>query len=671
MNELKVSKHSPKFAFWNEEATINLIIAGVALCGIVISFLRTGITAAIFYSFFFVFYAFLTARTLKALKELYQPQSSLFLLRHPIVFSIVLALLGGIVLEFLTLIGAPASSPAVIGDWGKKRLIIFAMLTFPVAPYIFRLTQRLNRTNCPVQQIRAHRTLTPSIPFLAFVIPVILGVTALVCGVTIWHTSAVLQRALFLLLCIFLGLFLLLWIKRSLYGQPELAFLIIALASTSFLSFSLPTVTGTSWDAQIHFDRSLGLSYLTSGQYGEAEAMLVNLPSEQFSDPDKAVQDLSESYDAEKTDKAILTRTGLFAPVSGESLLTITTIGYIPSALGLWIGRLLGLPINGIVILGRLANAISYCVVMTYAIRVIPNKKYLLLAIGLLPTSLFLAANYSYDPWVISFLSLGIAMILRERASEPKMPISKNRILGISLVLFLGLCPKAIYFPVIALMYLIPSSRFSSKRSYHKFCRAVFLFGCIMFSSFILPMIFSTSVQAGDIRGGENVNSLDQIKYILTHPVDYLLVEAKFMSSYMLTNSAGYSLSYAYMGSLATYVPQLINLPLFWLLAVSAVDNSEQPKFTLVQSVLLVLLTIFIVFLVSSSLYVSFTPVGYETVNGCQPRYLLPILLVPLSIINIKHLGGVAKRSDMLIFLVGSIAIIACNLLVVLGTPFQ
>ena len=665
------AKPSSASQAWVDRA-ITISVSILALLGIILSFLRTGITAAIFYSFGIAIYAALFVRVVLHLKRITQGSNAAWPWRHPILFSAAIALAAGTILEFLTLIGAPASSPFSLEDWGKKRLLVFAAICFLATPIMFHCHPRT------VDERVSIRLKTSSVAGQLQTLPILAGTTllfsflaALVCGVFTWDTEAVINRALLLLIYTIFGALIISRLVKKIAERPELAFVVIALLAGSYLSFSLPAITGTSWDGQIHFDRSLGLSYLTSSEYGDAEIMLVNLPAEQFSNPDQAMKDLDAAYQTEIAQKQIATRTGLFSPVAGESLLNINTIGYIPSAIGLWLGRLLRLPINGIFILGRWMNAICYSCVMACAIRIIPFKKLLLFAIGLLPTSIYLASNYSYDPWVTAFLSLGIAMILNERSENGNEKLSSNRILLIMLVIFIGLCPKAIYFPVIAMMYLIPSSRFADKRDYRKYCFAVFVFGCLMFASFVLPMVFSQSAQAGDARGGEDVNALGQIMFILSNPIEYLSIMARFLSSYIFTNSASYSLSYSYMQALIDYLPQLINIPLVYLILAAILDGREQSAFNVVQSVLLFALFLFTILLVATSLYVSFTPVGLDTVNGCQHRYLLPALFIPLSLVNLPICRKRTSYKTVAICICNATAIIACDLLVVYAPVFS
>ena len=64
------------------------------------------------------------------------------------------------------------------------------------------------------------------------------------------------------------------------------------------------------------------------------------------------------------------------------------------------------------------------------------------------------------------------------------------------------------------------------------------------------------------------------------------------------------------------------------------------------------------VVLVATSLYVGFTPVRLATINGCQPRYLLPILFPSIYLLGSGKIQNNMDRSwyNMLIFAGAGIA---------------
>ena len=47
----------------------------------------------------------------------------------------------------------------------------------------------------------------------------------------------------------------------------------------------------------------------------------------------------------------------------------------------------------------------------------------------------------------------------------------------------------------------------------------------------------------------------------------------------------------------------------------------------------------------ASAMYVAFTPVGSETINGCQPRYMVPALFPMLANISTSRIRNLTNRN--------------------------
>ena len=66
--------------------------------------------------------------------------------------------------------------------------------------------------------------------------------------------------------------------------------------------------------------------------------------------------------------------------------------------------------------------------------------------------------------------------------------------------------------------------------------------------TFLLPMLIGSS-GTGDTRGGEDVNSIEQIKYILSNPGEYTGTLLNFLKEYLdLDYAEEFITSMAYMG---------------------------------------------------------------------------------------------------------------------------
>lgn len=217
----------------------------------------------------------------------------------------------------------------------------------------------------------------------------------------------------------------------------------------------------------------------------------------QFDEVHDAEMDLNDLHLSQLASGEVYSSPGFVAAVTGESLRNISTISYIPCALGLWLGRLLSLPLLTGFALGRLFNLFSYVVVTAVAILYIPKWKSLIATVALLPYAVYLASNYSYDPWVTSFLLLAVALVLRE-LSKPDERLAPLSVFAITACFFLGLSAKAVYFPLIGMMLFMPASKFRNSTQRKLYVALVILFGILMVCSFTLPMLFSPAVQAGE-----------------------------------------------------------------------------------------------------------------------------------------------------------------------------
>ena len=200
--------------------------------------------------------------------------------------------------------------------------------------------------------------------------------------------------------------------------------------------------------------------------------------------------------------------------------------------------------------------------------------------------------------------------------------------------LVLGLGPKAIYFPLFALLLLLPKSKFSSVQQYRKYLVIVSVAAVLVLMSFVIPMLFDSV--PSDTRGGSTVSGSDQIFYILSHPLTYTKILLSFLWEYV--SSFTCITDFAYLGTVSG------SFSLLLLGAVVFTDKSDLDRYTSTGKVRLVTMgSVFVTLcLVATSLYITFTPVGYSTINGCQQRYMMP-LLFPLFYV----LGSVRIKNQI------------------------
>lgn len=438
------------------------------------------------------------------------------------------------------------------------------------------------------------------------------------------------------------------WVRKNIYKYAHSYIFAIILLVGVVQIVATPPVVGISWDDEIHYKRAAYLSWGATGEISPADEELVNHY--------QSVVYERKEYTKEGRDEWV---TYINQYNEDNSMLIQSNISfskeyvaYIPSALGLAIGHLLGLTFTHTFMLGKLFNLLCYAFIVSFAIKQLDRGKLLAAVIAMFPTNIFLAASYSYDWWVTGLVMLGYAMFLKEVQTGRK--VTTKRLLVILGIMVLGLLPKAVYFLLLVPMLFFKNDRYENP----KVCRWMVIGAMVvLLLSFLLPMLFAGGA-GGDVRGGSDVNGTEQIRFILTNPLAYVGVLRRFLFSYLSPDTAGeYMTFYAYMGrgSFNTMV-----LP--FLAAACALDNNAQSvdkKENIWVTVAGFLSVAGSILLVVTSMYVSFTPVGFGTVNGCQPRYLTPIIFPALYILTRMNIDVPKKiRENALLISVFVLALV-------------
>ena len=202
-----------------------------------------------------------------------------------------------------------------------------------------------------------------------------------------WH------RILFVWVLLALASFL--WVCRDWIAAHVAQTYLVAALAMGTLMILLTPANKVSWDEEVHFFHAYCVSHFgTEVKTNDIlEKLFVadeeNWPYSVPTNVDERIQ-MNEALNAVvKEQEATHNR--------GRALAGIFTPAYVPSAVGIRVGLLLGLPFTAVYQLGRLANLVFCALVMAWAIHKIPVGKAVLAMIGLLPTPLFLMAMYSYD----------------------------------------------------------------------------------------------------------------------------------------------------------------------------------------------------------------------------------------------------------------------------------
>lgn len=425
------------------------------------------------------------------------------------------------------------------------------------------------------------------------------------------------------------------WVFRhSLADYPEKLFAALALISGMFFIQTAPTEVGICWDDNFHYDGTIALLTVNGACY-QSDAQIIDnvadvaLDKEGYTQAERAEWDamLNELYAEEE-----------MMPYNHRNF-GANTIAYIPYALGLYLGRGLGLPYTVTFRMEKLFNLLFYIGVFWFAIRRLKFGKILAACIGLVPTNLFMTTSFSYDPWIIALTVLGYAYFfgaLQER--DKKLT---NTEIAVMLGAFALACiPKALYVVLMLPLLFMPKDKFASARQRRVYLISGFAIAILLSASVLLPM-FIHGAGEGDTRGGSEVNSSEQIRFIVSEPSAFLKILFTYIAEDYINplTSPQYCVNYGYLGFGRFLYAAPVTLLCTGLLDRRGISGRTGPAAA--GTVIAVILAII---LIPTALYISYTDVRAATVYGCQHRYLMPVIFPALYINGFDRLNPPIDR---------------------------
>lgn len=411
------------------------------------------------------------------------------------------------------------------------------------------------------------------------------------------------------------------------------AVLLIVIITGLFMSFALPQSSVVSWDDQIHYSRTVDLKCMI---FRNERTLADDIISKLLSPYN------SEFYDINAQKTLLINENLKYA--SKRSFVNIySNIGYLPSAFGMSVAEIFGADFLKTFFISKVAQVITYATVLYFSFKRLKGGALIFASVCLLPTAMFLASSFAYDWWVTCLVAFGYSIFISEMQQPDKKLKIKDTILML-VAMILGCGPKAIYFFLFVPLLFMAKEKFDTRRDLKRYRILVLCSAAMVLASFLLPFLINTGSQS-DMRGGADVNATEQLKFIFRNPFVYAKTLVDFLLDYISFSFASDNVSfYAYLGS-----PRSIcgTISIFAMLYCAFIDKDKADDFknVLVLKTVSWMTVAIQLALVATALYIAFTPVGLNTVNGCSYRYIFPILLPALySLGSVKMTGSVNKR---------------------------
>lgn len=417
-----------------------------------------------------------------------------------------------------------------------------------------------------------------------------------------------------LILTVLNGLLFILYITKDYIKN-----IIITILTLGFI-FSISTEYYHIVDEKKHFLSALNVA-VGNFDFGEA------LTNEEFNniDFDLPAVNFAMEYFSKKTSfemQKIPENESVFSTPADYNIVT-----YLPASIGINLARLLGGSIADIFIAGRIANIITYGILLIIIFKLLPFKKDVFYSLYLLPMTFALAGSYSVDGITIGLVGIFIAYTLKLYKENYDSVNLKQFLILISLFILVLICKDGSYLGVAIIIFILPIMKII--KSNKKILSVVMTLLLIAFMLGIYQGSKIVGNSNGDVRV-DNTSPARQIEFLLDNPTNILKVYGNYLKESLLnlTWYRGFNLK-VFCGN--NYLA--VTFCLFIFVLYTAITDSSY-TFRKKEKIVMFLTFAATFFVTTFVLYLAYTEVGKLTIGGYQARYL--IVIMPLILININ-----------------------------------
>ncbi len=307
---------------------------------------------------------------------------------------------------------------------------------------------------------------------------------------------------------------------------------------------------------------------------------------------------------------------------------------YLPQAIGLAAGQLLGLNMVMTFWLGRFLNLLFYILCCYFAIRLTTRYGLMFSLTALMPMALQQAASFSYDGFVNGVGLLLLALLFRAVDGRGAMRITQTG--SIVLAGTLLACAKPIYLPVMLMMLLIPSSRFRSGKQ-----RWGILAGSILLvlGGMIITRLGGILAVTASGTGGQDVQMPEtySLGLMLSQPLKVMNMAYRTLRIQLdgwIRQGIGCLLS----GLTLEIKGWKIGIMACLLLLSTMVRKDDEKEPGMAERFLCPAIFAMTVALAMVTMLMGWTPLDADWIQGVQGRYLVPVLPLLWLVMRSKHI---------------------------------
>lgn len=328
-------------------------------------------------------------------------------------------------------------------------------------------------------------------------------------------------------------------------------------------------------------------------------------------------KDISEASSYTKNGEKIFINhinTALYSPVA-----------YMPQVTGMKFMEMFTPSLLYIMFGGKIFNFLFYLILGFFAIRSLPFLKWVGVLILLAPINLSLAGSLSTDPVLLSSSMLFFAKILQYSVGDDSKIGWKQVVLLAVLAFIIGQVKQN--FLIVFFVFLIPKK---------KFCGGYFVkMAAVVVPSVVLSLVWG-KIASSVLVPGNGAKPVEQAVYILSHPIEYLqtFLRTSRIFSRMLREMVGVlgclNIRLDWWAYGLYYIFFVLNV--FFSIDV---ESKGREMFSLKQKLIILSLSLLIIFVVSTNMYIVWSHVGADLIDGIQGRYCASVLLPAAAFFSI------------------------------------
>ncbi|MGV6827436.1 MAG: DUF2142 domain-containing protein [bacterium] len=334
-------------------------------------------------------------------------------------------------------------------------------------------------------------------------------------------------------------------------------------------------------------------------------------------------------------------------------------VSYLPSVIAFRAGLWLEMSPLKLLYLSRLASLVVALMLIWLALRQLPAYSYSMAAIALLPTAVFIFATLTTDGFTIGLSYLFIALVIRNSLVTGSTMDNSQAAALIAVAFLLAQC-KSAYLLLPLLVVLIPKTRFTGSLQRVSVVLLAIVPGFIASLSWILLAKSHYFDGISYQSWGGQVNPDMQIQYILSEPHSYVMVIIRtlFSPGWIIDILTGLT---GALGWLQVSLSPVIFVLLFaGLVAVLICDPTRSLGiYRATGKTAYFLIFILTVVISLTFLYIQWTQLYGDLIQGFQGRYLLPVLPLLLAILPASTSSCAPSRCAVIITATATIGLTA------------